>query len=68
MFLGSVALERRWTKPSAVGARAVAGESGTQSGNLGAPLAGLADQVAPQGHSQMAQSHHFLSQSHRRFG
>jgi hypothetical protein len=68
MSLGSPAFEKRWTKPNPVSARAGARESGAQRGNPGAQIAGLADQVAPQGHSHLAQSRHFLLQSHRCFG
>jgi hypothetical protein len=63
-----LAFEKRSMKPSPVSGRAVAGESGAHSGNPRAQLAGLAHQVAPQGYSRVAQSRHFLLQSHRRFG
>jgi hypothetical protein len=51
-----------------VGARAVARQAAAQSGNPRAPLAGLAEQVAAQGHSGMAQGYNLVSQPHRRFG
>ena len=56
------ASEKRWTKPGTMGARAVTRESGAQSGNSNAPLVGLADQIAPQGHSDLARRHNRVSQ------
>jgi hypothetical protein len=58
----------RRTTPGAKGAGAVACKAGAQSGNPRAPLVGLADQVASQGHSGMARGYNLVSQPHRRFG
>jgi hypothetical protein len=50
-----------------MGARAVARKTGAQSGNPGAPLAGLADQAGSHGHSGMARGHDLVSQPRHGF-
>jgi hypothetical protein len=66
--LFSPAFGKRWTKPGAVGACAIANKSGTQSGNPAMPLVSLPGQIVLQNHSLVAPSPDLPLQPHHRFG
>jgi hypothetical protein len=64
----SPAFGKRWTKPGAVGACAIASKPGAQSGNPAPPLVSLPGQIVLHNHSRVPQSSDFPSQPHHRFG